>query len=132
MSVEEDEAASKLVANERRKLSATYANGVAVAVFAVGGFAPFITTVLSSVSGAQSPFLVLGVMAICWMVNVTISSGRGLSEESRAMTIAQLFLMLFVLLGGGAIAVWVLWLDRRVTKRLSEVPDSASARVDAL
>lgn len=68
------EARDKLVANERRKLSATYLNGVAVAVFAVGGFAPFISTVLASGSGAQSPFLVLGVMAVCWMVSGAIHS----------------------------------------------------------
>ena len=74
MSAEDDEAAHKLVANERRKLSATYLNGVAVAVFAVGGFAPFISTVLATGSGPQSPFLVLGVMAICWMVSGAIHS----------------------------------------------------------
>lgn len=68
------EAWDKLVANERRKLSATYLNGLAVAVFAVGGFAPFISTVLASGSGAQSPFLVLAVMAVCWMVSGAIHS----------------------------------------------------------
>lgn len=68
------EARDKLVANERRKLSATYLNGLAVAVFAVGGFAPFISTVLASGSGAQSPFLVLAVMAVCWMVSGAIHS----------------------------------------------------------
>lgn len=70
----DDEAARKLVANERRKLSATYLNGVAVAVFAVGGFAPFISTVLASSTGAQNPFLVLGVMGICWIVSGAIHS----------------------------------------------------------
>lgn len=35
-----DEARAKLVRNERAKLSATYINGVAVAVLAVGGLAP--------------------------------------------------------------------------------------------
>lgn len=74
MSVDDDEAARKLVANERRKLSATYLNGVAVAVFAVGGFAPFISTVLASGSGSQNPLLVFGVMAICWMVSGAIHS----------------------------------------------------------
>ncbi|TXM97281.1 amino acid transporter protein [Methylobacterium sp. WL64] len=68
------EARDKLVANERRKLSATYLNGLAVAVFAVGGFAPFISTVLTSGPGAQSPFLVLVVMAVCWMVSGAIHS----------------------------------------------------------
>ena len=32
-----------LVRNERAKLTATYVNGLAIAVFAVGGLSPFIT-----------------------------------------------------------------------------------------
>ena len=68
------DARAKLVGNERRKLSATYLNGLAVAVFAVGGFAPFISTILASGPGAQSPLLVLAVMAICWMVSGAIHS----------------------------------------------------------
>ena len=35
-----DDARAKLVGNERAKLSATYINGVAIAVLAVGGLAP--------------------------------------------------------------------------------------------
>jgi len=35
-----DDARTKLIANERAKLTATYVNGVAVAVLAVGGLAP--------------------------------------------------------------------------------------------
>ncbi|ACM38019.1 MULTISPECIES: hypothetical protein [Rhizobium/Agrobacterium group] len=35
------------VRNERTKLTATYINGVAIAIFAVGGFAPVISTVNS-------------------------------------------------------------------------------------
>ena len=34
---------ANLVRNERTKLTATYLNGVAIAVVAVGGFAPLIT-----------------------------------------------------------------------------------------
>ncbi|MCJ2012320.1 amino acid transporter protein [Methylobacterium sp. J-076] len=66
MSAEDDEA--------RRKLSATHLNGLAVAVFAVGGFAAFISTVLASGSGPQNPCLVFGLMAICWMVSGAIHS----------------------------------------------------------
>lgn len=36
------EARAKLIANERAKLTATYLNGIAVALFAVGGLAPLI------------------------------------------------------------------------------------------
>lgn len=59
---------------ERIKLSATYLNGLAVTVFAVGGFAPFISTILASGTGAQSPLLVLAVMAVCWLMSGVIHS----------------------------------------------------------
>ena len=39
MSDVDEEARDKLVANERIKFTATYANGLAVAIFAVGGHA---------------------------------------------------------------------------------------------
>ena len=74
MNANDDEAQRKLVENERRKLSATYLNGLAVAIFAVGGFAPFISTVLASGAGAQNPFLVLAVMAVCWLMSGAIHS----------------------------------------------------------
>lgn len=48
---------NKLVRNERRKLSATYVNGVAIAIFAVGGFAPL-------VSFTQSASLQLGTIIL--------------------------------------------------------------------
>lgn len=35
-------ATHKLIANERAKLTATYLNGIAIALFAVGGLAPLI------------------------------------------------------------------------------------------
>lgn len=74
MSDEDDEAARKLVTNERRKLSATYLNGLAVAIFAVGGFAPFISAVLAGGAGAQSPLLVLAIMGVCWIMSGAIHS----------------------------------------------------------
>lgn len=43
----DEEARDKRVANERIKFPATYANGLAVAICAVGGFAPFPSTALS-------------------------------------------------------------------------------------
>ncbi|MGU3466618.1 amino acid transporter protein [Methylobacterium sp. C33D] len=59
----------KLVANERIKFTSTYANGLAVAIFAVGGFAPFISTALS-----DSPHFatVLVAMAIGWIMTGVI------------------------------------------------------------
>jgi len=65
----DEDAREKLVANERIKFTSTYANGLAVAIFAVGGFAPFISTALSD-SAHFAP--VLAAMAICWIMSGVI------------------------------------------------------------
>jgi hypothetical protein len=73
VSTDDDEAARlKLIANERAKLTATYANGLAVAVFAVGGFAPFISATL-----ADHPHFapVVLLMAVCWITSGAIHWG---------------------------------------------------------
>ena len=44
------DAARILVANEQTKLSATYLNGLAIAIFAVGGLAPVVALVTGSPS----------------------------------------------------------------------------------
>ena len=59
-----------LVQNERIKLTATYLNAVAVAIFAVGTFAP----VVALVSGAVNPSTV-GPTAILASVCVLTSLG---------------------------------------------------------
>ncbi|MGU3287425.1 hypothetical protein [Methylobacterium mesophilicum] len=64
MSELDEEARDKLVENERIKFSATYANGLAVAIFGVGGFAPFISTALSD-RPHFAPVLI--AMAVCWI-----------------------------------------------------------------
>lgn len=46
------------------------------------------------------------------------------------MTTAQLLLLLSVPVGGGALAIWVLWLNRPATLRVTEAPDGASVRAD--
>ena len=69
---EDDDPRAKLVANDRTKLSATYANGLAVAIFAVGGFAPFISTALVAPPNVPHFGPVLFVMAICWIISGTI------------------------------------------------------------
>lgn len=65
----DEEARDKLVANERIKFTDTYANGLAVAIFAVGGFAPFISTALS-----DRPYFtpVLTAMAVFWIMSSVI------------------------------------------------------------
>lgn len=69
MSDVDEEARDKLVANERIKFSATYANGLAVAIFAVGGFAPFISTALSDHPRFEP---VLFAMVVCWIMSGAI------------------------------------------------------------
>jgi fucose permease len=66
MSELDDEARDKLVANERIKFSATYASGLAVAIFAVGGFAPFLSTALSDRPHFEP---VLFAMVVCWIMS---------------------------------------------------------------
>jgi hypothetical protein len=50
-----------MIRNERTKLTATYFNGIAIAVFVVGGFAPLVTSFSSSASG---PTFATSVMAL--------------------------------------------------------------------
>lgn len=64
-----DPATEKLISNERVKLSATYANGLSIAIFAVGGFAPFISAALSQPS-SYAPVLL--IMVVCWIMSGTI------------------------------------------------------------
>jgi hypothetical protein len=72
MSELDEEARDNLVANERIKFTGTYANGLAVAIFAVGGFAPFISTALSD----RPHFVpVLIAMAVCWIMSGAIHWG---------------------------------------------------------
>ncbi|SDN04285.1 hypothetical protein SAMN05216360_105178 [Methylobacterium phyllostachyos] len=72
MSDGDGEAREKLVANERIKFSATYANGLAVAIFAVGGFAPFISTALSDRPHFEP---VLFATVVCWIMSGAIHWG---------------------------------------------------------
>ncbi|SFS59777.1 amino acid transporter protein [Methylobacterium sp. yr668] len=69
MSEADSEARDTLVANERIKFTATYANGLAVAIFAVGGFAPFISTALSD-RPHFAPVLI--AMVVCWIMSGAI------------------------------------------------------------
>ncbi|MCJ2090954.1 amino acid transporter protein [Methylobacterium sp. J-072] len=72
MSELDEEARDKLVTNERIKFTGTYANGLAVAIFAVGGFAPFISTALSD-RPHFAPVLI--AMAVCWVMSGAIHWG---------------------------------------------------------
>jgi len=58
-----------MIDNERTKLTATYLNGVAIAVLAVGGFAPVVnvTNVQSTVTGP-----VMLSAAICLFISAAL------------------------------------------------------------
>lgn len=57
---------NKLVRNERRKLTATYLNGLAIAVFAVGGLAPIAGLILGTVGSVAGPAI---LVAICLLLS---------------------------------------------------------------
>jgi hypothetical protein len=63
---EEDEAQrDRLVRNERAKLSATYFNGLAVALAAIGGLSPLLSIIVTPGSG-PSHWVVVVVAAVCF------------------------------------------------------------------
>ncbi len=69
-----------LVHNERVKLRATYLNGMAIAVLAVGGFAPLASYINSSATAASSGVasgLVLVCMIISWTIHRVAQRGLG-------------------------------------------------------
>jgi hypothetical protein len=53
-----------LVANERAKLTATYINGLAIAMFAVGGLAPVVSALAPGNSLHSVPALALGLFLV--------------------------------------------------------------------
>ena len=50
---------------ERLKISATYLNGIAIAIFAVGSLAPFFSYLYGSGEQSRPLWVVLTVSAIC-------------------------------------------------------------------
>lgn len=59
-----------LIRNERLKLSATYLNGIAIALMAVGGFAPSIS-VVTGASAAQAG-LAAALLGVCTSLSVAL------------------------------------------------------------
>lgn len=52
-----------LVGNERTKLTATYLNGVAIAIFAIGSFAPLVS--LASNEAGAAPNILVWIAGGC-------------------------------------------------------------------
>lgn len=63
-----------LVRNERAKLTATYVNGLGIALFAVGGLAPLFSRLFAPADpAAQLPlWIVLAVSVVCFLVSVAL------------------------------------------------------------
>ena len=79
-----DEARVKLVANESVKLTATYVNGVAIAVLAVGGLAPLFTQRAAVQPVPDRPWLTPGISLLCLCVSGTLHwVARSLLRELR-------------------------------------------------
>jgi hypothetical protein len=66
MTEEDDEKRRTLVRNEQLKLTATYLNGVAIALYAVGGLAPLLSAVTSAAGPWPSP-TVTGIAIACFI-----------------------------------------------------------------
>lgn len=73
---------SVLVANERAKLTATYVNAFAGAIFTVGGLAPIFATLLTAGPQTLPMPAIVGVAIVCWMTSATLhySARRYLKE----------------------------------------------------
>jgi hypothetical protein len=61
-----------LIHNELAKLSATYVNGLAIAVFAVGGLAPIFTNLYATNPTAASAWIIAGISGVCFAASLSL------------------------------------------------------------
>ncbi|WP_271168202.1 amino acid transporter protein [Hansschlegelia plantiphila] len=78
MTTLDEDARAKLVENERIKLSAAFLNGAAVAIFAVGSFAPMVTAMAQQHSGLF-PF-VIGLVSLIFSIYTHFQARRTLRD----------------------------------------------------
>ncbi|MHC1549462.1 hypothetical protein [Phyllobacterium sp. K27] len=94
--------------NERIKLFATFLNSVGIAIFAVGGLAPLIT----SFNGQTGPTLFISFMsAVCFLTAIALHyiASRFLKDE--AMTTLQMISFMVMPAAGLLLAGAVLFYD---------------------
>lgn len=73
-----------LIANERTKLSATYVNGVAIAVLAVGGLAPLFAQRATPPINPVDPWLTPAISLLCLCISGALHwAARGSLRELR-------------------------------------------------
>jgi hypothetical protein len=61
-----------LIHNELAKLSATYVNGLAIALFAVGGLAPIFTNIYGTTPSAAPAWIMGGISVVCFVASLTL------------------------------------------------------------
>lgn len=82
--VETHDPRAQLIANERAKLTATYVNGVAIAVLAVGGLAPLFSQRGAGATVPDRPWQTPVVSLLCICVSAALHwAGRGFLRELR-------------------------------------------------
>jgi hypothetical protein len=93
-----------LVGNEQAKLTATYVNGLAIAIFAVGGLAPLFSNLYAAGPASVSGWAIVLVSSVCfrWQRSPT-SLGKTLSQGDARMN-SHIWLTLLAPAGGLAIA----------------------------
>jgi hypothetical protein len=75
----------QLIRNEQAKLTATYFNGLAIALFAVGGLAPMFSTGYAFPPGGIHFGLVGAISGFCFTASIVIHFlARGLLKELSA------------------------------------------------
>ncbi len=72
-----------LVANEQVKLTATYLNGLAIAIFAVGGLAPLVAVVSGTVQAGAVQIVVLSTVCVAASLTLHLLARRSLKRLSQ-------------------------------------------------
>jgi len=98
-----------VIYNERIKLFATFLNSVGVAILAVGGLAPLIT----SLNGQTGPTLFISFMsAVCFLTAIALHS-KPLPEEDETVTTLQMISFMIMPAAGLLLAGAVFLYDWR-------------------
>jgi hypothetical protein len=92
-----------LVRNEQTKLTATYLNGLAIALFAVGGLAPLFSYAFGSMGG-RPLWTVILTAAICLVVSAILHLIAPHPQETHSVSNLE-FILLFSIAPIGALLI---------------------------
>ena len=73
-----------LVANEQAKLTATYVNGVAIAVVAIGGIGPWVAFAIQTSGPSLLSVVASSVLCICTSVGLRLGARKVLMRLREA------------------------------------------------